>query len=267
MFIKFAKSLIYILKIFLSKFGIHIEVARIYKNSDHVLIDKAKWEPYLASNKNFEQYKKSQIAVDGQEFDNIYKQLRFYNLIQYIRQTLKTNPNGTFVECGVWKGHSAHITASLIRENNSSNKLYLFDSFEGLSERDIEDSSRIKMSKTEIQAEAKKFAFSEDLVKNNLKEFDFISYYKGWIPERFKEVSDERFCFVHIDVDLYQPILDSLNFFSERLENNGYIFLDDYGDSYFMGAKKALEEFNPPAKGFVFFELPLGGAYLQKIKE
>ena len=47
MFIKFAKYLINLFKIIFSKFGIHIEVARIYKNSDHVLIDKAKWEPYL----------------------------------------------------------------------------------------------------------------------------------------------------------------------------------------------------------------------------
>ena len=238
MFIKFAKYLIYLLKIFFSKFGIHIEIARIYKNSDHVLIDKAKWEPFLEKNKNFELYKKSLLAVGGYQSDNIYKQLRYYNLIQYIRYILKTNPKGTFVECGVWKGHSAHITASLISEYNSSNKLYLFDSFKGLSKRDVEDSSRIKMSKDEIKLEAEKFAFSEDLVRNNLKDFNFISYFKGWIPDRFNEVSDEKFCFVHIDVDLYQPILDSLNFFSERLDEGGYIFLDDYGDSYFMGAKK-----------------------------
>ena len=267
MFIKFVKYLINLIKITFSKFGIHIEVARIYKNSDHVLIDKAKWEPYIEKNKNFELYKKSQLVVGGQEFDNIYKQLRYYNLIQYVRHTLKINPEGTFVECGVWRGHSAHMIASLITEYSSSNKLYLFDSFQGLSERDIEDSSRIKMSKKEIKAEAEKFAFSEDLVRNNLQEFNFISYFKGWIPERFEEVSNERFCFVHIDVDLYKPILDSLNFFSERLEKNGYIFLDDYGDSYFMGAKKALEDFDPSAKGFTFFELPLGGAYLQKISE
>ena len=33
--------------------------------------------------------------------------------------------------------------------------------------------------------------------------------YRGWIPERFKEVADLRFSLVHIDVDLYRPTLEA----------------------------------------------------------
>ena len=43
---------------------------------------------------------------------------------------------------------------------------------------------------------------------------NFIILLKGWIPSRFEEVKDKNFSFVHIDVDLYQPTLDSLNFFN-----------------------------------------------------
>ena len=63
------------------------------------------------------------------------------------------------------------------------------------------------------------FRSSENFVKNIvLKDFNFIKTYKGWIPERFDEVKDRTFSFVHIDVELYQPTYDSLEFFFPRLK-------------------------------------------------
>ena len=51
-----------------------------------------------------------------------------------------------------------------------------------------------------------------------LKDFDFVKIYKGWIPEKFNLVDNSKFSFVHIDVDLYEPTLKSLEFFFPRLE-------------------------------------------------
>ena len=56
----------------------------------------------------------------------------------------------------------------------------------------------------------------EKFVKNLLKEFEFIKIYKGWIPEVFKE-NNKTYQFVHIDVDLYQPTFDALNYFFPKL--------------------------------------------------
>jgi O-methyltransferase len=67
-----------------------------------------------------------------------------------------------------------------------------------------------------------------------LSEFPFVHLYKGWIPSRFIEVEDRQFSFVHIDVDLYEPILDSLNFFP-KLVKGGVIVFDDYGITQFPG--------------------------------
>lgn len=33
--------------------------------------------------------------------------------------------------------------------------------------------------------------------------FNFIRLYHGWIPEKFDEVANRTFSYVHIDVDLY----------------------------------------------------------------
>ena len=51
------------------------------------------------------------------------------------------------------------------------------------------------------------FACSMDIVKENLSAFDFIEYKKGWIPERFADVADQRFAFVRIDADHDQALM------------------------------------------------------------
>ena len=52
------------------------------------------------------------------------------------------------------------------------------------------------------------------LAEKNLNQFpQRYQLFKGWIPDRFDEIALKKFCLVHIDVDLYQPTLDSLNFF------------------------------------------------------
>jgi len=56
-------------------------------------------------------------------------------------------------------------------------------------------------------------------------------------------VSNETFRLVHIDVDLYQPTMDSLAFFYPRLSNSGVIVLDDYGFTTCPGAYKAVKTF------------------------
>ena len=81
------------------------------------------------------------------------------------------------------------------------------------------------------------------MCRNNLSQFNFVKYYKGWIPDRFSEVQMLTFSFVHIDVDLYQPTLDSIAFFYERLNKGGIMICDDYGFITCPGAKKAMDDF------------------------
>ena len=108
------------------------------------------------------------------------------------------------------------------------------------------------------------FSSTEKEVKINLQEFDFIKTYKGWIPSRFKEVEKLSFSFVHLDVDLYQPTLDSMKFFFPRLSKGGVIVCDDYGMTQFPGAKKAVDEYLYKNKHTFFYEVPLGGCFIIK---
>jgi hypothetical protein len=152
-----------------------------------------------------------------------------------------------------------------MKEYNFPNKLMIFDSFEGLSDLSPQDKNELReLSAEEIDSQRKCFAATMELVKKNLSRFNFVEYYKGWIPERFKEVEKEKFVFVNIDVDLYHPIKDSLEFFYPRLCKGGIISLDDYGMSQFPGAKTATDEFVKKVNPSFFMYLPFGGAFIQK---
>ena len=57
------------------------------------------------------------------------------------------------------------------------------------------------------------------------------------------DISERRFSFVHVDVDLFQPTLDSIRFFYERTNTGGIILCDDYGFATCPGATRAVDEF------------------------
>ena len=54
---------------------------------------------------------------------------------------------------------------------------------------------------------------------------------------------EQKYRMIHIDVDLYRPTLDCLEYFGPRLELGGIIVLDDYGSPKCPGIKKALDLF------------------------
>ncbi len=245
----------------------HMSLKNIKKSKpNHIdIFDFSLFSFYNKNSPEVRLYEKSIKATSQQNDDNLSKRLRHYILFQLLRSTLQNHTNGHVVECGCFKGQSTYGLATILKENNFKNKFFVFDSFEGLSNIDLEDQNEIKkISEEEVKNLKKQFSAGLDLVKKNLKEFKFIEYYKGWIPTKFHEIEKEKFIFVHIDVDLYQPIKNSLEFFYPRLVDGGIICLDDYGISQFPGAKKATDDFIEKENPSFFMYLPFGGALIKK---
>lgn len=160
--------------------------------------------------------------------------------------------DGEMAECGVYNGSTAFFMAQASLESGRRRALHLFDSFEGLSEPDRVDGrfwSRGDLSIPESTARATLHDFSE------------VTFYRGWIPSRFDEVSDRRFAFVHIDVDLHQPTLDSMRFFYPRMAAGGVIVCDDYGFTTCPGARQAVDEYMTDRPEAVI-HLPTGQAVI-----
>jgi O-methyltransferase len=142
---------------------------------------------------------------------------------------------GDTAECGVFEG----ATSFFICQARGGGTHHAFDSFAGLSRPSIEDEPDVP---TVAAWRAGDLCRSETIARRNLASFPQVRFYPGWIPERFGEVASCRFSFVHIDVDLYQPTRDSLEFFYPRMSPGGMIVCDDYGYVNCPGAKQACDE-------------------------
>jgi hypothetical protein len=163
---------------------------------------------------------------------------RVYVLYQLARmQKDKSN----FVECGIFAGGSVFFTADFC------NKKYIaIDSFEGLSSPGEFDSQYFK--KNDLTC-------SIDIAKNTLKSFNHVEIVKGWVPDVFNTIEDLTYCYVHIDVDLYEPTKKSIEYFWPKLISGGVLICDDYGSKKTPGARKAMNEY---FKDFQMLELVTG---------
>lgn len=139
--------------------------------------------------------------------------------------------DGDTVECWCFKGATSYF---ILKNINPNKNHHIFDSFDGLSEPNEIDWMHWK--KWDLVS-------TEDETRRNLSEFNNVKYYKWWIPERFNEVENLKFSFVHLDVDLYEPTRDSLDFFYPRLQKWGIIICDDSGFITCPWATKAMNEF------------------------
>ncbi len=168
------------------------------------------------------------------------------------------NVPGAVAECGVREGKSSLY---LLYATNTERQFFLFDSFEGLS--DPHPQNDTLPSAVDPQTGERIFAGNSEQVIQRFEPFTNVTVLPGWIPERFHVVSEEHFAFVHIDVDLYEPTRDSLEFFYPRLSKSGMIICDDYGSGAYPGARRAMDEFFAD-KAEMPIELPQGQAFIVK---
>jgi hypothetical protein len=189
-------------------------------------------------------YTKFMDANNWHSFDRKYTLYQMLHLTHHLR--------GDLVECGAYRGGSAYFMCEAHRDTGRT--IHLFDSFSGLSEpRDIDGAYWRRGA----------LATSQDTLTAGLAGFTNYRCYAGWIPTRFVEVENLLFSFLHIDVDLYEPTKDSLEFFYPRMLREGVILMDDYGFKSCPGAKQAADEFfaDKPEK---IVMLPTGQAFVIK---
>jgi O-methyltransferase len=156
---------------------------------------------------------------------------------------------GNVAELGVNRGDFASVLNRLFPDR----MLYLFDTFEGFSPKDIETEKAHRFSK----ASPRHFRrTSVDIVMKKMKHPEKCIIKKGFFPDTAKGLED-RFCFVNLDADLYDPILSGLQYFYPRLEKGGFILVHDYNHDMYKGAGAAVRDFCKET-GVAFIPLPDG---------
>ena len=251
-----------IIKKFLGIFGIGF-----YNTKNQSLISKSLWLPTFkeSENKLIKLYYDSQKISKTEKNDSFNKLLRYYSLFQLADHSIKTNKNFDFVECGCFTGHSTWALSKILDDNNFDKKFHIFDSFEGFSELKNQDINlKGQLTPNKIKKQSDVFISNKDFLEKNLSDFNFTNIYKGWIPDRFSEIKSSQFQFLHLDLSLYQPTIDALNFFYPKMIPGGIIVMNSYNMTQFPGEKKAVDEYFKNLKLNFFHELPYGSAFLIK---
>lgn len=164
--------------------------------------------------------------------DSLIPQTRIDRFLGHLSSVLSLQ--GDVAEAGVYKGGSAIQFAALLKRAGSSKELFLFDTFTGMPATDP------------VKDIHKQGNFNDvvlDHVRHEFKQYEFAHLVPGLFSDTLSTVADKKFCFVHIDCDIYSAIRECTEFFYPRMVPGGIIVYDDYCSPSCPGAKLAVDEF------------------------
>ena len=152
---------------------------------------------------------------------------------------------GDVAECGVYQGATLITEGLYLLQNDIPKTLFGCDSFEGFDETVL---SEIALGGSD-EPHKKIGGFNDtsySVIQEKLRRLGLdekVHLLKGYFQETLPELSDHRFCFVHLDCDLYDSYKTCLEFFYPRLVPGGIILFDEYNDPPWPGCNKAVNEF------------------------
>ncbi|MGC4001676.1 MAG: TylF/MycF/NovP-related O-methyltransferase [Pirellulales bacterium] len=164
-----------------------------------------------------------EIARDQRSLCSAFEQYLIYSLAR----SLNKMP-GVMAEIGVFRGG----TARLICEAKGDRPFYLFDTFEGLPPASEVDRGIYKEHQ---------YTCRLDNVQAYLAKYDNLKYFKGIFPQSAADTPEEKYSFVHMDVDLYEGTKACLEYFYPRMLPGGIMISHDYG--LLAGVEAAFTEF------------------------
>lgn len=157
-------------------------------------------------------------------------------LILLLRDVLVRRVPGALAELGVYRGR----TARLIHQYVPDRTLHLFDTFAGFDPADVST----EQDRTGLRDAPGHYRdTSVEIVLRRIRPAnDNVAVHAGRFPQSVPpELDAERFAFVHLDVDLYEPMLEGLRFFYPRMSRGGLIVVHDY--NAWPGPRKATDTF------------------------
>jgi hypothetical protein len=173
----------------------------------------------------------------GDDFEQSFNEVNKNELISSGRCFLlwqlgryASKKEGDVAEVGVYKGGSAKIISKIC----PNKKIHLFDTFSGMPQ----ETTGVDLHK--------KGEFSDtslDLVKTFLADCVNVVFHPGFFPATAATLNNAKFCFVHVDADIYPSVKSSLEFFYHKMVIGGIIVFDDYKWDMCPGVEKAVDEF------------------------
>ena len=176
--------------------------------------------------------------------------LALCNAVDYITQNQIA---GSIVECGVWRGGSmAAVARTLGGMNRSDRELWLYDTFDGMSEPSDQDVDlRGEMASHLMEVEDRQNAESVwcrsplDEVRSVMEQTGYprnqIHYVVGKVEETLVERRPEKIAILRLDTDWYESTRVELEVLFPLMSPGGILIIDDYG--HWKGCRRAVDEY------------------------
>ncbi len=178
---------------------------------------------------------------------------RLFSLFQSVKYALNNNIPGDFVECGVWKGGSSMMIAMVLQSMNISDRtIWMYDTYEGMTEptpedRDFTGKDAGRLLNTadkadsnsvwcysaleEVQVNMRKTGYPEQLIK----------FVKGKVEDTIPGVIPGSIALLRLDTDWYMSTYHEMTHLYPLLQSKGVLIIDDFG--HWEGAKKAILQY------------------------
>lgn len=160
-------------------------------------------------------------------------------ILRELARVLSDKVLGDVVELGCYEGGSAVAMQKLLKEFGYEKKLWLYDSFEGLPEKTLEDFTELGKEFTVGKLKASQGELKRNFTKNGLK---IPEIKKAWFFELDPEDLPEQIALAFLDGDYYESIMDSLKLVWPKMTRGGVVLVDDYNNAKLPGVRKAVDE-------------------------
>lgn len=215
----------------------------------------------------YDMAKQSFLAHQRVQNNTMLPYARTAVLYESVAHCERVGVNGSFVECGVWKGGAVGVMAQAnLAYGSTPRELHLFDSFTDICEPDPQfDASDIVDETTKLTGER---TFSGELVPLTgiydglgghgsievcrallVDELRYpetnIHFHPGWfqdtVPAAVSDGDPGEIAILRLDGDYYASTRVCLDGLYDKVASGGFVFIDDYGA--YEGCRKAVHDF------------------------
>jgi hypothetical protein len=182
---------------------------------------------------------------------------RLLALVDAVRYCVARDVPGAFAECGVWRGGSVLAMILTLQELGVSDRaVYLYDTFEGMTEPSERDVSALEPPAVETWRAARRAgrrpweeyftpAFSEDVVRSLLAgtgyPAELLHFVRGAVEDTLPAQAPDALALLRLDTDWYESTRHELVHLFPLLQTGGVLIIDDYG--HWEGARRAVDEY------------------------
>lgn len=151
---------------------------------------------------------------------------------------------GDLIETGVWRGGACiFMRANLKAWNDTSRKVWVADSFEGLPPP---NAAVYEADAGDKLHQYTGLAVGAQTVRHNFERYglmdDQVEFLVGWFKDTLPTAPFEQLALARLDGDMYESTIQAIEAVYPRLSPGGFLIIDDYG-SHASQAGRAIHDY------------------------